>query len=306
LTHETVVLHEYGGPTKLKYENFADPTPGPGEVLVRVQAVSINPVDWKMRSGAAKDRFPVTFPGIIGRDVAGVVREIGDGVKDFKEGDHVIALAHATYAELCVVKATEPALIPDGLEMTVAATVPLVSLTGDQLIHRGTKAEVGQTIFLSGALGSVGRIALYCAIESGIKVIAGVRKKQISEALALGAVAAIDISDDDEIAKLGTVDAVADTIGGPIGTKLIRKVKPGGNFGSVVGPPSNAALNPTIQVNAFMAEPTRQPSSTMRKLSATANSSSRLIESFLYPVQPKPMLQPKRAASARSSSRPKP
>jgi NADPH:quinone reductase-like Zn-dependent oxidoreductase len=255
---KAVVLHEYGGPSKLKYEDFADPTPGPGEVLVRVQAVSINPVDWKMRSGAAKDRFPVTFPGILGRDVAGVVREIGEGVTGFKEGDRVFALALATYAELCVVKATELALIPDGsqkMDMTVASTVPLVSLTGDQLIHRGAKAESGQTILLTGALGSVGRIALYAAIEAGVNVIAGVRKKQIDEAIALGAVAAIDISDDDEIAKLGTVDAVADTIGGPIGLKLIAKVKPGGNFGSVVGPPSNAALNPTVTVNAFMAEP---------------------------------------------------
>jgi NADPH:quinone reductase-like Zn-dependent oxidoreductase len=258
---KAVVLHEYGGPSKLKYEDFADPTPGPGEVLVRVQAVSLNPIDWKMRSGSAKDRFPLTLPAILGRDVAGVVRELGEGVKDFKEGDRVFALAFGTYAELCVVKASELAHIPlspegaAGLDMSVASTIPLVALTGDQLIHRGTQAEAGQTIFLSGALGSVGRIALYCAIESGIKVIAGVRKKQIPEALALGAVAAIDISDDDEIARLGIVDAVADTIGGPIGVKLIGKVKPGGNFGSVVGPPANAALNPTIHINAIMAGP---------------------------------------------------
>jgi NADPH:quinone reductase-like Zn-dependent oxidoreductase len=258
---KAVVLHEYGGPSKLKYEDFADPTPGPGEVLVRVQAVSLNPIDWKMRSGSAKDRFPLTLPAILGRDVAGVVRELGEGVKDFKEGDRVFALAFGTYAELCVVKASELAHIPlspegaAGLDMSVASTIPLVALTGDQLIHRGTQAEAGQTIFLSGALGSVGRIALYCAIESGIKVIAGVRKKQIPEALALGAIAAIDISDDDEIARLGIVDAVADTIGGPIGVKLIGKVKPGGNFGSVVGPPANAALNPTIHINAIMAGP---------------------------------------------------
>ena len=252
---KAVVLHEYGGPTKLKYEDFDDPKLGAGEVLVRVQAVSINPVDLKMRSGAAKDRFPVTFPGILGRDVAGVVREIGEGVTGFKEGDRVFAVAHATYAELCVVKATELAQIPENVDLTVASTVPLVSITGDQLIHRGTQAESGHTIFLSGALGSVGRIALYAAIEAGIQVIAGVRKKQIPEALSLGAVAAVDISDDDELSKLGTVDAVADTIGGPIGMKLIGKVKPGGNFGSVVGPPANAALHPTVHVNAFMAEP---------------------------------------------------
>jgi NADPH:quinone reductase-like Zn-dependent oxidoreductase len=70
---KAVVIHEYGAPGVLKYEDFQDPRPGPGEVLVRMHAASINPVDWKMRSGAAKDRFPVSFPGILGRDVAGLV-----------------------------------------------------------------------------------------------------------------------------------------------------------------------------------------------------------------------------------------
>jgi NADPH:quinone reductase-like Zn-dependent oxidoreductase len=254
------VLHEYGGPSKLKYEDFADPTPGPGEVLVRVQAVSLNPVDWKMRSGAAKERFPVTFPGILGRDVAGVVRELGEGVTGFKEGDRVFALARATYAELCVVKATELALIPGPnkdkeLDMTVAATIPLVALTGDQLIRRACNVQKGETIVLTGALGSVGRCALFAALEIGAKVIAGVRKSGIQEALALGCIAAIDLEDDKAIASLGTVDAVADTVNHDVAAKLIAKVKPGGIFGSVLGPPSNAALHPTVQVNAIMAVP---------------------------------------------------
>jgi len=252
---KAAVLHEYGPPRNLKYEDFVDPKPGPGEVLVRVQAVSLNPVDWKMRSGAAKERFPVEFPAILGRDVAGIVRELGEGVEGFKEGDPVFALAWHTYAELCVVKASELAKIPEGLELTTASTIPLVSVTGDQLMRDAAKAQKGQTILLTGALGSVGRIALYAAKEIGANIIAGVRKKQIDEALKLGAVAAIDISDDKEIAKLGIVDAVADTIGGETATKLIAKVKPGGNYGSTVGPPSNAALHPTVQVNAFMAHP---------------------------------------------------
>jgi NADPH:quinone reductase-like Zn-dependent oxidoreductase len=252
---KAVVLHEYGGPSKLKYEDFADPSPGPGEVLVRVQAVSINPVDWKMRSGAAKERFPVSFPGILGRDVAGVVRELGTDVKGFKEGDRVFALSHATYAELCVVKASDLALIPEGVDITTAATVPLVSVTGDQLIRRGANVQSGQTIVITGTLGSVGRCALFAALEIGAKVIAGVRKKQIDEVIALGAIAAIDLDDDKSIASLGIVDAVADTLNGDIATKLIAKVKPGGIFASVVGPPSNAALHPTIQVNPIMATP---------------------------------------------------
>jgi NADPH:quinone reductase-like Zn-dependent oxidoreductase len=261
---KAVVLHEYGGPSKLKFEDVDDPKPGSGEVLIRVQAASINPVDWKMRSGAAKERFPINFPGILGRDVAGIIRELGPDVDSktsgFKVGDLVFALTRATYAELCVVKVSDLAHIPPAngdktLDITTAAAIPLVSLTGDQLIRRATNVQPGQTIILTGALGSVGRCALFAAREIGAKVIAGVRKNQIDEALSLGAIAAIDIDDDKSIASVGIVDAVADTVNHDIATKLIAKVKPGGIFGSVLGPPSNAALHPTIQVNSIMAQP---------------------------------------------------
>jgi len=252
---KAVVLHEYGPPSKLVYEDFEDPIPARGEVLVRVHAVSLNPVDWKMRSGAAKERFPVTFPAILGRDVAGIVAKLGEGVEGFKLGDRVFALSHATYAEFCVVKASDLALIPEGLEIATAGAVPLVSVTGDQLIRRGARVQAGQTIILTGALGSVGRCALFAALEIGAKVIAGVRKKQMDEAKALGAFAAIDLDDDKSIASVGIVDAVADTINHDVAAKLIAKVKSGGNFGSVLGPPSNAALHPTVQVHAIMAVP---------------------------------------------------
>ena len=252
---KAAVLHEYGPPSKLKYEDFPDPKPGAGEVLVAVRAASLNPIDWKMRSGAAKERFPVTFPAILGRDVAGIVRELGEGVKDFAIGDRVFAVAWGTYAELCVVKANELAKIPEGLEMTVAAAVPLVSITGDQLTRNATGVQPGQTILLTGALGSVGRCALFAAKEIGANVIAGVRKNQIDEAKAIGALDAIDLSDDSAIARLGTLDGVADTVGGDVAPKLLAKVKPGGNYGSTVGPPKDAALHPTVNIKPFMAQP---------------------------------------------------
>ena len=255
---KAAVLHEYGGPSKLKYEDFPDPQPGAGEVLVRVQAAGINPVDWKMRSGEARERFPVNFPGILGRDLAGTVRDVGEGVTDFKQGDRVFALARATYAELCVVKASDLAKIPEGLEMTTAAAIPLVALTGDQLIRKATAVQPGQTIVLTGAVGSVGRCALFAALEIGAKVIAGVRKKQMDEAKALGAIEALDLDDDKAIEKLGIVDAVADTVDHEVATRLIAKVKPGGIFGSVLGPPSNAALHPTVQVHPMMSQPDPQ------------------------------------------------
>ena len=252
---KAAVLHEYGPPSKLKYEDFPDPKPGAGEVLVAVRAASLNPIDWKMRSGAAKERFPVSFPAILGRDVAGIVRELGEGVKDFAIGDRVFAVAWGTYAELCAVKANELAKIPEGLEMTVAAAVPLVSITGDQLTRNATGVQPGQTILLTGALGSVGRCALFAAKEIGANVIAGVRKNQIDEAKAIGALDAIDLSDDSAIARLGTLDGVADTVGGDVAPKLLAKVKPGGNYGSTVGPPKDAALHPTVNIKPFMAQP---------------------------------------------------
>ena len=252
---KAVVLHEYGPPSNLIYEDFDEPVPARGEVLVRVHAASINPVDWKMRSGEAKERFPVTFPAILGRDVAGMVAGIGEGVEGVKVGDRVFALSWATYAEFCVVKATDLAHIPEGLEMTTAGAVPLVSVTGDQLIRRAAQVQAGQTIVLTGALGSVGRCALFAALEIGAKVIAGVHKKQFDEVMGLGATAAIDLDDDASIASVGMVDAVADTVNHDVAAKLIAKVKPGGIFASVLGPPSNAALHPTVQVHAIMAEP---------------------------------------------------
>jgi len=252
---KAVVLHEYGPPSNLKYEDFPDPKPGAGEVLVRVSAVSINPIDLKMRSGAAKDRFPVEFPSPIGRDVAGVVREVGEGVTGFIAGDRVLSTGNKTYAELCVVKAANLAKIPEGLEMTTAGTVPLVSCTGDQLIRDATKVESGQTILITGALGNVGRCAVFAAKEIGAKVIAGVRKEQFAEAKALPGVIDAIALDDASLASLGLIDGVADTIGGATATKLLAKVKQGGHFGSVLGAPKDAALHPTVIVTAITAHP---------------------------------------------------
>jgi NADPH:quinone reductase-like Zn-dependent oxidoreductase len=252
---KAIVLHEYGGPDKLKYEDFPDPIPGEGEVLVRQAATSINPVDLKMRSGEAKERFPVQFPGIIGRDVAGVVRALGPNVTGFAPGDKVIAFAGATYAELVVVKAADLTHLPDGLDLVEAAALPLVTLTGEQLISRGTKIQRGQTVLVTGALGNVGRTAVFVAKKAGAIVIAGVRKQQLTEAAGLGADQVIALDDEAAMAKLGFLDAVADTVNHDTAEKLLSKVKQGGVFASVLGPPANAKLHPTVHIEAVRAAP---------------------------------------------------
>ncbi|SEG18284.1 NADPH:quinone reductase [Bryocella elongata] len=258
---KAVLLHEYGPAKNLRWEDAPDPQPGEGEVLVRVHAAGINPIDWKVRSGAMKEFMPQEFPTILGYDFSGTVQALGDKVTGLKVGDRVFGLSSHTYAELVVANAAAIAIVPGeaggkpALEMTTAGAVPLASTTGSQIMLEGAEAKAGETVVLTGATGSVGRVALYAAKEAGVKVIALVRAKNIDEALKLGADAAIDSSDDAELAKLGTVDAVADLVGGPLAVKLLSKVKPGGIFASAVGAPAEAKLHPTIVAKSFQQHP---------------------------------------------------
>jgi NADPH:quinone reductase-like Zn-dependent oxidoreductase len=252
---KAVVLHEYGTPDKLKYEDVSDPVAKEGQLLVRVTATSVNPIDYKMRSGAVKDRFPLELPAILGRDVSGIVRELGPGVSGFTPGDKVMALGWRTYAELTVVAAKDLTFLPDKLDLVKAAALPLVTLTGEQLITQGTKIQAGQTVLVTGAVGSVGRSAVWTAKKAGAKVIAGVKKSQLKEASTLGADQVFALDDAAAVDKLGFIDAVADTVDGETAQKLLGKVKQGGVFASVVGPPANAKLHPTVRIEPIQSKP---------------------------------------------------
>ena len=243
---KAVVVHQYGGPEVLKFEDYPDPVPGSGEVLVRVAATSVNPIDYKRRAGLTKDFYPMQFPGLIGVDIAGTVVKIGSGVDGFSVGDQVFAMADNTYAELCVVNAAILAKIPKGLDLIRAAALPLATTTGNQL-SSATGIKPGQTVMVVGAVGSVGRSAVFTAKERGAAVIAGVLKRQIHEAKTVGADQVV-ATDDDAIANLPPLDAVADTVGGRTAETLIAKVKPGGVYASVVGAPQNAAKYPSVKV----------------------------------------------------------
>ncbi len=246
---KAIVVHQYGGPEVLKFEEYPDPVAGPGEVLVRVAATSVNPIDYKRRAGLTKDFYPMTFPGLIGVDIAGTVVKIGPGVEGFSVGDQVFAMADNTYAELCVVKAAVLAKVPRGLDLIQAAALPLVTTTGNQLLS-ATGIKAGQTVMVVGAAGNVGRSAVFTAKERGATVIAGVLKRQMQtdEAKTVGADQVVATDDDTAIANLSPLDAVADTVGGRTAGKLIAKVKPGGVYASVVDAPQNAAQYPSVKV----------------------------------------------------------
>ena len=250
---KAIVVHQYGGPEVLKFEDYPDPAPGPGEVLVRVAAAGVNPIDYKRRAGLTKDFYPLRFPGLIGVDVAGTVAAIGPKVEDFSVGDQVFAMADDTYAELCVVKAAVLAKIPRGLDLIRAAALPLVTTTGNQL-SSATGIKAGQTVLVVGASGGVGRSAVFTAKERGADVIAGVLKRQVDEAETIGADRVVATDDDTAIANLPPLDAVADTVGGRTAEKLVGKVKPGGVFASVVGAPQNAMKYPSVNVVAVFSK----------------------------------------------------
>ena len=252
---KAVVLHEYGGPDKLKYEDVPDPVAAPDQLLIRLAATSVNPIDYKLRSGAMKNFYPLELPTILGRDIAGIVRAVGSKVSGFQPGDKVIALGDHAYAELVVVSAADVAHLPEKLDLVKAAALPLVTTTGEQLITRGTKIQSGQTVLISGAVGSVGRSAVRTAKKAGAMVIAGVRKSQMKEAEAIGADQVLALDDDAALAKLGFIDAVADTVGGETAQKLLGKVKQGGVFASVLGPPANAKMHPTVRIEAVQVKP---------------------------------------------------
>jgi NADPH:quinone reductase-like Zn-dependent oxidoreductase len=247
---KAVRIHAYGTAEQLKFEDgVPDPQMVANTVLIRAVACSVNPIDWKIRSGARQKDFPLVLPAILGRDVAGFVQAVGSNVHNFKVGDRVAALTNATYAELVAVEASLVTHLPDGIDVLHAAAIPLASLTGDQLVRVTTKVKAGETILVSGAIGSVGRAAVHTARKLGTRVIAGVRAKQLGEAEELGAWSVVALDDDEALSKLGSVDAVADTVGNETAVKLLAKIRDGGSFGyASVLPEEVKAKYPHVEI----------------------------------------------------------
>jgi NADPH:quinone reductase-like Zn-dependent oxidoreductase len=251
---KAALLYSYGDPSQLRYEEISVPKYGDDEVLVKMHATSINPIDVKIRSGAAKSRFSIEFPAILGRDLSGQVVETGRNVQGFPKGMRVMALANGTYAEYTVAKADVLAPIPDGLSFEQAGALPLVTTTGAQLIERAVKPKPGQTVLVTGALGGVGRTAVHVAQKHGARVLAGVREKEKEEASKLKADGVVAIDSEEEIGHLHDLDAIADTVGGTTIQRLLKTIRNGGVLGSVLGEPEGAKAY-DIRVEAFMAQP---------------------------------------------------
>jgi NADPH:quinone reductase-like Zn-dependent oxidoreductase len=234
------VLTGYGDVDELEIRDVPEPEPGPGELKIRVAGSSINPIDYFMRSGRLQDRFPLALPAVLGRDASGEVVAVGPGVAVFRAGMRVLGLANHAHADYAVASAEAWAELPPSLDLVDAAALPLVALTGWQLVDDAVRPRSGDVVLVTGALGGVGRTAVYAAAARGAKVVAGVRRQQRADAAKLDVVDVIALDDDRDLERMPIVDAVANTIPGPTIEKLLGKIKPGGTIGSVTGEPAGA------------------------------------------------------------------
>jgi NADPH:quinone reductase-like Zn-dependent oxidoreductase len=253
---QAIVLSAFGDASQLQLREQPEPEPGAGQIKVRVASAGINPVDWKLRSGQLQKKIPLELPAILGRDAAGEVVGVGAGVTAFKAGDHVLGLVNGSYAQYVVAADEAWAKIPEGLAIEDAGALPLVLLTGDQLTEAtlGPSAGAGLTVLVTGALGAVGRVALWGIRQRGARVWAGVRASQLDEAKTLDVDGTVALDDDAALEQLPELDCIADTVGGPTIAKLLPKVKPNGTVGSVVGEPPGAKERGLL-VSAFLAHP---------------------------------------------------
>ena len=238
---KAVRIHNYGGPEVLKYEDAPRPQPGKGEVLIRVHAAGVNPIDWKVRAGYMKDFMPYQFPLILGWDLSGVIEKIGARVTRFKRGDEVYSkpdtARDGAYAEYIVVLESEVALKPKSLHHVRAAAVPLAGLTGWQALFDVAKLKREQRVLIHGGSGGVGHFAVQFAKSKGAYVFATASTKNQDLLRELGADEPIDYTTQrfEEIAR--DVDVVLDTIGGDTQQRSWKVLKKGGVLASLVQSP---------------------------------------------------------------------
>src|SRR5256714_6637609 len=245
-TMKAIVAHEYGGPEVLKYEDVSRPERKEDEILVRVIAAGVNPVDGMIRSGMfAKDK-KLASPMILGGDIAGVVEKTGGKITKFKKGDSIYAYLslknNGGYAEYAVAKEKEAAAKPKSISYDEAAAVPIVALTAWQALVDSAKLGAGQAVLIHGGSGGVGTFAIQIAKARGAKVLATASTPNQDLLKQLGADVAIDYTKQkfEDVAK--DVDVVLDCVGKDTLQRSYGVVKKGGFIVTLVASPDPVQL----------------------------------------------------------------
>lgn len=255
---KAVRIHQYGGPEVLKFEDAPRPQPAAGELLIRIHAAAVNPVDWKIREGHLKERVAYSLPLILGWDLSGTVEATGPGATRLQKGDDVFTrpdiARNGAYAEYIVVRESEVAHKPKSIDHVHAAAIPLAALTAWQALFDAARLSTGQKVLIHAASGGVGSFAVQLARGKGAHVIGTASGRNQSFITELGVNEAIDYGKTrfDEIVH--DVDVVFDTIGGDVQQRSWRVLKKGGILISIVSAPSpeEAAKHGVRQAYVFV------------------------------------------------------
>ena len=243
---KAIVIHEYGGPEVLKYEDVPRPEPKADQILIRVIAAGVNPVDGMIRSGMFAKDGNGAFPMVLGGDIAGVVERVGNKITKFKAGDPVFAYVSLDsgggYAQYAVVPEGDAAPKPKSLTYVEAGAVPIVALTAWQALIDTAKLNAGQTVLIHGGSGGVGSFAIQIAKARGAKVIATASTANQDLLKQLGTDVAVDYTKQkfEDVAK--DVDVVLDSVGKDTLTRSYGVVKKGGIIVSLVARPNQSDL----------------------------------------------------------------
>lgn len=231
-------ISAYGGPDVLKVVDAPVPSPGPGEVLVKVAAAGVNPIDWKIREGYLAELAPLALPATLGNDVAGTIEALGADVQGLSIGDAVLGSPGMTggFAEFALLKVDQLAIVPAGISMVVAAALPVAAATATVALDTaGVKA--GTRLLVHAAAGSVGGLAIQLAKARGAHVTAVTSRATQDHVRALGADVVLD-REGDWAAQAGQVDVVLDGVGGATQEASWSVLAKGGILVSLVQPPS--------------------------------------------------------------------
>jgi len=240
-TISAIQVHVYGKADQLKFEQIARPEPQAGEVLVRVHAAGVNPVDWKIREGALKAVFPSTFPYVPGSDLAGVVEQVGPGVTTFQVGQEVFGRgSYGSYTEYAISQVNTLALKPKALSFDEAATIPVGATTAWQGLFDHGNLQKGQRVLILGGAGGVGLFAVQFARWKGAHVISTTSTSNVDFVRSLGAETVIDYTKTNVANEVHDVDLVLDTVGGAALSSVWPTLKRGGTLITIAGQPDEA------------------------------------------------------------------
>ncbi len=240
-TISAIQVHAYGDADQLKFEQIARPVPQAGEVLVHIHAAGVNPVDWKIRSGALKDFYPMKFPYVPGSDLAGVVAEVGPDVTAFQVGQEVFGRSsQGSYTEYGIAPVTALALKPKSLSFDEAATLPVGATTAWQGVFDHGNLQAGQRVLVLGGAGGVGLFAVQFACWKGAHVISTASTRNVDFVRSLGAETVIDYTKTNVADEVHDVDLVFDTVGSTALADVWPTLKRGGTLITIAGQPDEA------------------------------------------------------------------